>query len=48
MGTLGAISIASGAGDYYNAYNALTQMPDNARTYLNGINNYWYIPSDSK
>ena len=46
MGTLGAISIASGAGDYYNAYNALTQMPDNARTYLHGINNYWYIPEN--
>ena len=47
LGTLGAISLASGAGDYYNVFNALTQMPKGARTYLNGTRSYWYMPKDS-
>ena len=47
LGTLGAISLASGAGDYYNVYNALTQMPKGARTYMNGTNSYWYMPENS-
>ncbi len=44
LGTLGAFSIAAGAGDYYNIWNALTQMPKGARTYMNGTNSYWYMP----
>ncbi len=40
----GALSISSGAGDYYNVFNALTQMPKGARTYLYKFNSYWYMP----
>ena len=47
LGTFGAISLASGAGDYYNVFNALTQMPKGARTYMNGTNSYWYMPKNS-
>lgn len=41
---LGTLSIGMGAGDYYNVYNALTQMPKGARTYLYGFHSYWYLP----
>ncbi|MCI8497238.1 MAG: DUF3267 domain-containing protein, partial [Clostridiales bacterium] len=33
-----------GAGDYYNVFNALTQMPKGARTYLYQFNSFWYMP----
>ena len=39
----GVIAVAMGAGDYYNVFNALTQMPKGARTYLYQMNSYWYI-----
>ena len=44
LGTLGAVAISCGAGDYYNAFNALTQMPKGSRTYLHGFRSYWYMP----
>ena len=44
LGTLGAMSIAAGAGDYYNVFNALTQMPKGSRAYMHGMNTCWYIP----
>ena len=44
LGTLGLLGIASGAGDYYNVYNALTQMPKGSRTYLHGKGSFWYMP----
>ena len=44
LGTLGAFATGMGAGDYYNVYNALTQMPKGARTYLYQFNSYWYEP----
>lgn len=44
LGTLGSFAIAFGAGDYINVFNALTQMPRNAVTYLYRLNSYWYIP----
>lgn len=44
LGTLGAISIPAGGGDYYNVFNALTQMPKGSRTYMNGMHSYWYMP----
>lgn len=47
LGTMGAFSIGMGAGDYYNVWNALTQMPKGARTYLYGFNSYWYMPEDN-
>ena len=33
-----------GFGDYMNVFNALTQMPRGARTYLYGFHSYWYQP----
>ena len=44
LGTLGAFSIAAGAGDYYNVYNALRQMPKGSRAYMHGMHTYWYMP----
>lgn len=41
---LGVCATCSGAGDYYNAFNAIVQMPKGARTYLYQFNSYWYIP----
>jgi len=46
LGTMGAATIGMGAGDYYNVFNALTQMPKGARTYLHKFNSYWYMPED--
>ena len=43
---VGALCIGSGAGDYYNVFNALTQMPRGARTYMYKFNSFWYMPKD--
>lgn len=43
LAVLGVIAIGMGAGDYYNVFNALIQMPKGARTYLYQMNSYWYI-----
>lgn len=44
LAVCGIFSIGMGAGDYYNVFNALTQMPKGAQTYLYGFNSYWYMP----
>lgn len=44
LGGLGAFSIAAGVGDYLNVFNAVTQMPKGAKTYLSGMHSYWYMP----
>lgn len=44
LAMLGVCATGMGAGDYYNVYNALTQMPKGARTYLYQFNSYWYMP----
>jgi len=44
LGTFGAMSISMGAGDYYNVFNAATQMPKGSRTYLYQFNSFWYLP----
>lgn len=44
LGAIGAISISGGVGDYYNVFNAITQMPKGAKTYLHKFNSYWYMP----
>lgn len=44
FGVFGVFCTASGAGDYYNVFNAATQMPKGAKTYLYKFNSYWYIP----
>ncbi len=48
LGVFGALSITMGAGDYYNVFNAATQMPKGARTYLYQFNSYWYMPEGAK
>ena len=48
LGTLGALALSMGVGDYYNVYNAITQMPEGALTYINGFNSYWYLPDGEK
>ena len=44
LGVMGSLAISMGAGDYYNVFNALTQMPKGARTYMSGFHSYWYLP----
>ncbi|MBQ8574468.1 MAG: DUF3267 domain-containing protein [Clostridia bacterium] len=46
--SLGICATGMGAGDYYNVFNALTQMPKGARTYLYQFNSYWYIPQNEE
>lgn len=41
---LGTFAIGSGAGDYYNVFNALTQMPKGAKTYMYKFNSFWFMP----
>ncbi len=41
---LGILAIGMGAGDYYNVFNAVTQMPKGARTYMYSYHSYWYMP----
>lgn len=44
LGAMGALALGMGAGDYYNVFNAATQMPKGSRTYLYGFHSYWYLP----
>ena len=44
LGAMGALALPMGFGDYMNVFNALTQMPRGARTYLYGFHSYWYQP----
>lgn len=46
LGYFGLTSITMGAGDYYNVFNAVTQMPKGAKTYLYQFNSYWYMPNE--
>ena len=45
LGVCGTLSISMGAGDFFNVFNAITQMPKGARTYLYKFNSFWYLPS---
>lgn len=47
LGTWGVFAIGAGAGDYYNVFNALTQMPKGAKTYLYQFHSYWYMPEET-
>lgn len=40
---LASYSALSCGGDFLNAFNALTQMPNNSMEILSNINSYWYI-----
>lgn len=44
--SLGIFSLGMGVGDYYNVFNALTQMPKGAKTYLYQFNSFWYLPTE--
>lgn len=44
FGWFGSLSLAMGMGDYYNVFNALTQVPKGALIYLSGFHSYWYMP----
>lgn len=46
LGTFGALAIGMGAGDYYNVYNCLTQVPKGGKVYMYGMNSYWFMPED--
>lgn len=46
IGTVGAICIATGIGDYINVYNAMTQMPKDAKTFLYKEHSYWIREED--
>lgn len=48
LGTMGMLSLASCVGDWLNVFNAITQMPKGAKTYLCGMNSYWYMPKENK
>ncbi len=41
---MGIMGICCGAGDYYNVYNAVRQVPNGAKVYGYKFNSYWYIP----
>ena len=45
---MGTLCLGMGAGDYYNVFNAATQMPKGARTYLYGFHSYWYMPHENE
>ena len=42
LGTLGALALSAGGGDYVNVYHALAEVPNDAKVYCNGIHTYWY------
>lgn len=46
LGAMGGILLGGGAGDYYNVFHALTQMPRGALTYLYQFNSWWYLPQE--
>lgn len=45
-GTLGALAIPAGAGDYMNVFNTIRQVPKGAKVYMNGMHTYWYLPEN--
>lgn len=44
FGVLGLFSITAGVGDYYNIYNAVTQVPKGGLIYMYGFHSFWYMP----
>ena len=42
-GLVGAFCTGMGFGDYINVFNAATQMPKGAKTFLYGFHSYWYM-----
>ena len=48
LGTLGALGIGSAAGDLYNVFNAVNQVPKGAYIYNHKENTFWYMPGQIK
>ncbi len=48
FGTFGALTIGMGAGDYYNVFNCLIQVPRGGKIYAYGMNSYWFIPEEKE
>ncbi len=46
LGEFGALGIASAAGDFYNVYNAWTQVPEGGMVYMDREHTYWYMPEE--
>ena len=44
LATFGTLGIATAAGDFYNVYNALRQVPNGAGIYQHKYNTFWYMP----
>lgn len=42
LGAMGIMAVPMGTGDYLNIWNALCQMPKGTKTFLSGMNSYWY------
>ena len=40
---VGSISVITGAGDYYNIYNTIYQVPRGASVFNNGLHTYWNV-----
>lgn len=47
LGTLGAISIPLGLGDFYNIYNCAKQVPKDGICFMDKQNTCWYIPNNN-
>ncbi len=47
-GSMGAMCISMGLGDYINVFNAATQMPKGAKAFMKGFHTYWYMDSSAK
>ena len=47
LGYWGAMAIASGAGDFTNVFNCITQVPKGGITYMSGMHSYWYMPKEA-
>ncbi len=45
LGSMTIFTLGMGAGDYYNVFNILRQMPKGSLTYINGSTSYWFIPA---
>ena len=46
LATMGCLGLAAAAGDFYNVYNTLTQVPKGGKVYMHKYNTYWYMPKN--
>jgi len=48
LAAVGTVCTPMGGGDYYNVFNALTQVPRGAKIYMSGMNSFWYLPGGAQ